>query len=301
MNGPTDPKDLLPPPPHEIFRRAMERKDASKDYEIPDMTDELYELRREVIDIIYDAKDLCDLPWIKVKIVEYQNSTLGTAWMEGNKMYIATRAVEKDSIDLRGLVYHEILHTVFGVDHVGGCPLMDPTHPEREYSKEELDELFVKYATEFGGECEGGLDASKTARYRVDEEEVRSILAASKYIQVLRVKDLHDFPTIGFQIHFEDFPSVGMGSTVTYDWMEGTYTTAVRFPQIKRGRAKEVRNKINSSLEDTAYDFRLEGVGGQTRPHLHGYKTVKPNRFTDELEHLTKIIHQIYKVYKRGR
>jgi len=30
MNGPPDPKDLHPPPPHEIFRRAMERKDSKK-------------------------------------------------------------------------------------------------------------------------------------------------------------------------------------------------------------------------------------------------------------------------------
>ncbi len=86
------------------------------------MNDHIYRLRREVIDLIYEARDVVSLPRITVRITENHETMLGCARMNDNILWITRRAIS--AYDLRAIVYHEIAHAVFGAEHNESCPLM---------------------------------------------------------------------------------------------------------------------------------------------------------------------------------
>ena len=117
-----------------------------------EMNDEVYKLRRKVMDIIYDAKKMASLPRITVRITEEDdnNDIIGLARMKDNIIWISQDAIEEPKIDLRRTVYHEILHAVFGVPHKEEGVLMGPyTDIGRNYNRQELDKLFKKYVEEY--------------------------------------------------------------------------------------------------------------------------------------------------------
>jgi len=106
------------------------------------MNDDVYALRRKVIELIYEAKELDDLPRIEVRITEDDKEILGQGRMNQNIIWISRRAVTE--FNLRPIVYHEILHAVYGVPHDEKCPLMRKTH--KPLSKEVCQERFQYWA-----------------------------------------------------------------------------------------------------------------------------------------------------------
>ena len=135
--------------------RRRKRDDISPDMKNLKMNDEVYKLRRKVIDIIYDAKKLADLPYITVRVTEPGTKIidgdkywiLGQALIDGNTIWISNSAISMSKDELRMTVYHEILHSVFGIRHRKNCPLMNPEHGN-VLSKEEADRIFRKYTKE---------------------------------------------------------------------------------------------------------------------------------------------------------
>ena len=112
------------------------------------MNSDVYKLRRRVIDLIYEIKEMVNLPRVEVRITDDHESILG----QGTKgqfrgrswIWISERAIKASEFDLRTIVYHEVLHAVFGVNHDESCPLMKPTHTPLE--KREAQKLFMKWA-----------------------------------------------------------------------------------------------------------------------------------------------------------
>ena len=93
------------------------------------MNDEVYKLRRQVIDLIYEAKrGGVNLPRIEVRVGEQSSSkhknVLGCAKMSGNQMWITKDAIDLGLDTLRNIVFHEIAHAVFGTQYDESCPLM---------------------------------------------------------------------------------------------------------------------------------------------------------------------------------
>ena len=92
------------------------------------MNDAVYKLRRQVIDLIYEAKrGGVNLPRIAVRIGEQtakHKNVLGCAKISGNQMWITKDAINLGLDTLRNIVFHEIAHAVYGTKHDESCPLM---------------------------------------------------------------------------------------------------------------------------------------------------------------------------------
>ena len=113
-----------------------------------DMNKDTYKLRREVMKYVYDAKKLDkNMPRIDVRITEDIPTTLGSSRVNKKIIWIPKRIAKNKDYNLRHVVYHEILHSAYGIDHHIKCPLMKPSLRKKEkLSKEKLDSLF-KYWT----------------------------------------------------------------------------------------------------------------------------------------------------------
>jgi len=104
------------------------------------MSDEVYKMRREIIDIIYRVKKLVpNMPRISVRVADNDDEVLGCATMRGREMWIT----ERSTSDL-AVVLHEILHAWKGIDHDENCKLM---HPNKQLgvSDKELMNIFLTY------------------------------------------------------------------------------------------------------------------------------------------------------------
>jgi predicted transcriptional regulator with HTH domain len=92
------------------------------------MSDAVYKLRRKVIELIYEVKKGgVKLPRISVRIGEQtvkHKNVLGCAKMNGNQMWITKDAIDLGIDTLRNVVFHEIAHAVFNINHDEKCPLM---------------------------------------------------------------------------------------------------------------------------------------------------------------------------------
>ena len=92
------------------------------------MNDGVYKLRRQVIDLINEAKrGGVNLPWIAVRVGEQtakHKNVLGCAKISGNQMWITKDAIDLGLDTLRNIVFHEIAHAVYGTEHDESCPLM---------------------------------------------------------------------------------------------------------------------------------------------------------------------------------
>jgi hypothetical protein len=108
---------------HSLSARGVKTKRRLKLLQMNPVT---YKLRREVMGYVYEARQLADLPRIKVRVIEDDPKILGVAKLKGNVLWITKKAVEER--ELRSIVYHEILHAVYGIKHAEKCPLMRPTH-----------------------------------------------------------------------------------------------------------------------------------------------------------------------------
>jgi len=108
------------------------------------MSNEVFVLRRKIINLIHDAKRLTPLPRITVRITEdaRHRAILGQALIKGNMIWIPLRAFEETKNDLRHIVYHELLHSVYGVGHKKSGIMVAAIIRGR--TKSTIDKLFLK-------------------------------------------------------------------------------------------------------------------------------------------------------------
>jgi hypothetical protein len=130
-----------------------------------DMNPETYELRRQVMGYIYEAKNLLkktlnyDLPRQRIRIIDIDpkvfianegryepSSMLGCATYGGNDIYIPARTIT-EGFNVKKTTYHEILHSAFCVGHDNNSLLMSGVwNPAgQKLSSEELDRLFIEH------------------------------------------------------------------------------------------------------------------------------------------------------------
>ena len=114
------------------------------------MNDDVYTLRRKVIDEIYVAKNLLrqhgiELPRLDVRITDNSGcNALGMARLNQNIIWIS-----KDGLNyygkLREIVFHEIVHAVTGFEHDTNCVLMCPCCSITKLDENLLNQTFIKY------------------------------------------------------------------------------------------------------------------------------------------------------------
>ena len=113
------------------------------------MSEGVYKLRREVINLIYEAKNFgINLPRINVRIgtaTKGNENLLGLAQMQGAKNIWITDKAYKSTDYLRHVVFHEIGHAVFKLEHKDNCPLMR-AKLNKPCTKEEALKILKKYA-----------------------------------------------------------------------------------------------------------------------------------------------------------
>ena len=111
------------------------------------MNDEVYKLRRQVINLIYEVKkEFLSFPRIEVRIGEARNhNVLGVAKLNKKQIWITKRAVDMSQDALRNIVYHEIVHAVTGFGHDDKCPLMKPTLDGYLLNKKQCMKYLKKY------------------------------------------------------------------------------------------------------------------------------------------------------------
>ena len=114
------------------------------------MNDEVYKLRRQVINLIYEVKkEFLSFPRIEVRIGEARNhNVLGVAKLSKKQIWITKRAVDMSQDALRNIVYHEIVHAVTGFGHDDKCPLMKPTLDGYLLNKNQCMKYLKKYIKE---------------------------------------------------------------------------------------------------------------------------------------------------------
>ena len=106
------------------------------------MSSEVYKLRQAVMGYIREAKALVpELPRIEVRIVDNHAEIAGMAKLGTNQIFITEGFVAS-----RGLIFHEILHAVYSIDHITGCPLMWGNGYSINLAKDLCEQLFVYYA-----------------------------------------------------------------------------------------------------------------------------------------------------------
>ena len=115
------------------------------------MNNEVYKNRRKVLDFIYELKNEgFKLPRIDVRIGTSQKcNVLGKARLKDNIIWITQEAINNGSNELRSVVYHELLHAIYGCNHVKGCPIMSAVQPDVVANKSQSIEIFKKYYSKY--------------------------------------------------------------------------------------------------------------------------------------------------------
>ena len=119
-------------------------------YAVNRMNDETYQLRRRVMDVLYEAKHRgFKLPRVEVRVVdatdEVELHCAGYAYLSSKVIHIprATFKSYKEK-DFVGVVLHEVVHAVTGFRHDDNCPLMSP-YIDKSMSLEDAWKHFAKY------------------------------------------------------------------------------------------------------------------------------------------------------------
>ena len=127
------------------------KKKTTKYFKNFKMDNKVYEDRRKVMFHIYELlNENFKLPRIDVRIGEDRKcNVLGRAKLNGNIIWITKKAVDGSINDLRQVVYHELLHTIYGCEHKRGCPIMSASQPQVVLNKDGLVEVFKKYYNKY--------------------------------------------------------------------------------------------------------------------------------------------------------
>ena len=110
------------------------------------MNNQVYQLKRDVINIIYDLKRYVNLPRITVRITDNQDNLLGRARMNDNVIWIPENTF--NSKYLYQVVLHEILHAVYGIEHNEKCELMS-AYVTKQLSKQKALDIFLGYCKKY--------------------------------------------------------------------------------------------------------------------------------------------------------
>ena len=111
------------------------------------MCDDVYNLRRKVIEILYEAKKRkCRLPRVIVRIGTPAKGHENTLGVGGRRhIWITKAAIDKGYNYLLHVTLHELGHAIFNLDHDKECKLMAPTLG-KPCEVEEAWDIFSRYA-----------------------------------------------------------------------------------------------------------------------------------------------------------
>ena len=142
------------------MRRNKNINRTSYDAKMMKMDQDVYQMRRKVMDVIYEVKrNGYKIPRVEVRIVEEgQENIMGYAYLNQNIVHIKREWINSESTTdfigfdtgstnedrLTHLVLHEIVHAVTGFHHEDKCYLMNPIVPNN-VNVEKSWEAFSKY------------------------------------------------------------------------------------------------------------------------------------------------------------
>ena len=111
------------------------------------MNDATYALRREVMNVIYEVKNLVNLPRIEVRINERpkKGNSIGLAYLNANVIFIPEHLFTNHPKYVFEVVLHEIVHAATGFGHDEKCPLMGSCIGNKPMKKGEAIKVFRKY------------------------------------------------------------------------------------------------------------------------------------------------------------
>jgi hypothetical protein len=91
------------------------------------MDNEIYALRRKVMDVLYEIKGRgYDMPRIEVRVVSEDTEACAYAYLGRNIIHFNRAYMNKPNFTQ--IVLHEVVHATFGVGEVVGCKLMHCTN-----------------------------------------------------------------------------------------------------------------------------------------------------------------------------
>ena len=108
-----------------------------------EMNGDTYALRKNVMDVIYRAKKVVDIPRIEVRIVDTRPCNMGYAYLGKNIIHIGRKYASERGNTLDSLVLHEIVHATKAIRHDETCPLMCAVH--QKHSDSVIWGAFKKY------------------------------------------------------------------------------------------------------------------------------------------------------------
>jgi hypothetical protein len=113
------------------------------------MDDATFELRKQVMKVIYEARQVIgkqNFPRITVRITHNNGSILGVARMGQNIIWIPEKLFKgENKLYLREVVYHELCHALWAINHNETCPLMRSSVGSRPLNKEQCESIFNQY------------------------------------------------------------------------------------------------------------------------------------------------------------
>ena len=113
------------------------------------MSPEIYKLRRKVMNIIYDLKKIDpDMERVEVRIADdNKKGNLASARMDEHKViWVTEEALNLPENDLRYIIAHELLHTMYGYRHKNSG-LMSPKI-NQGWSRQKIESRFAKRVKE---------------------------------------------------------------------------------------------------------------------------------------------------------
>ena len=129
----------------------MKKEKTTKHFKNYKMTNEVYKLRKKVINVLYELKNMgYNLPRIDVRIGQSKHyNTLALARLNDNIMWISERAIEQKENNFYHTILHELLHTIYGCEHDEKCHIMSTYQPKVVYSKNKLLTIFKNYYNKY--------------------------------------------------------------------------------------------------------------------------------------------------------
>ena len=115
------------------------------------MNNEVYKNKQKVLDFVYELKNQgLKLPYVRVKIGDDKKcNVLAKAKMKKCEIWVTQKAIDNGRNELRIVVYHELLHAIYGCEHVKGCLIMDSVQSEVVATKVKAIEIFKKYYNKY--------------------------------------------------------------------------------------------------------------------------------------------------------
>ena len=129
----------------------MKKEKTTKHFKNYKMTNEVYKLRKKVINVLYELKNMgYSLPRIDVRIGQSKHyNTLALARLNDNIMWISERAIEQKENNFYHTILHELIHTIYGWGHDEKCHIMSEYQPKVVYSKNKLLTIFKNYYNKY--------------------------------------------------------------------------------------------------------------------------------------------------------